>query len=309
MIKKILFLLVMISLAACGASPDYSTEMAVGAPGEAEYDQASEQTANSVYAQGVAPTTERMVIKDGQIGLAVDDPAASAGRIQDMAEAMGGYVVALQMYQTTLQNGLQVPQGYITIRVPAERLSEALDKIKAETTQPILNENINSQDVTAEYTDLSSKLRNLEAAEKQLQEIMDGAVKTEDVLSVYNQLVATREQIELIKGQMKYYEQAAALSSIKVDLYTNEAVQPLTVGGWEPQGVAKKAVQTLINTLKWLVEAAMWIILYVLPTAICIFGPLALIYYFVRRFYKKVKKGKTAPPAADEINQPVPPQT
>jgi hypothetical protein len=301
MSKKIFFLFVLaaISLAACGAATSYESEMPVGAPALAEYDTAGMETANTGFSQGVTPTTERMVVKDGQIGLAVDDPSVSAGRIQEMVEAMGGYVVALQMYQTTLENGLQVPQGYITVRVPSERLNEAIEKIKAETDQPILSENINSQDVTAEYTDLSSRLRNLESAEVQLQQIMEEAVKTEDVLNVYNQLVSTREQIELIKGQMQYYEQAAALSSIKVDLYTNEAVQPLTVGGWEPKGVAKDAVQTLINTLKWLANAAIWIALYVLPTMICIFGPLALIYYFARRFYKKNKKGKATPPASD----------
>jgi hypothetical protein len=259
----------------------------------------SSDTANSGFSGSVAPTTERMVIKDAQLSMAVDDPEASAGRIQALAEGMGGYVVAMQMYQTTLENGTKVPQGTITVRIPAERLSEALEQIKAETSQPVLSENINSQDVTAEYTDLSSRLRNLEAAEAQLQEIMDEATKTEDVLAVYNQLVATREQIELIKGQMQYYEQAAALSSIMVDLYTNEAVQPLSIGGWQPGGVAKDAIQTLINTLKGLANAAIWIVLYVLPTAICIFGPLVLIAWGAVSIYKKRKKAKATPPSSE----------
>ena len=40
------------------------------------------------------------------------------------------------------------------------RLAEALATIKAETTQPIISENESSQDVTAEYTDLNSRLVN-----------------------------------------------------------------------------------------------------------------------------------------------------
>ena len=230
MSKKLFFILVTASLilAACGARVSYDEEMAasgISKEGAGSYQTVSMDASSAVYGQGITPTTERMVIKDVQISLAVDDPEASAGRIQQMAEAMGGYVAALNMYQTTLENGVKAPQGYITVRVPAERLNEALDQIKAETSQSIINENINTQDVTGEYTDLSSRLRNLEAAETKLQEIMDEAIKTEDVLSVYSQLVATREQIELIKGQMQYYEQAAALSSIQVELVTNEAVQ------------------------------------------------------------------------------------
>jgi len=305
MIRKALFLLITLSLAltACGGyaateQPGFATSRAAQ-PAMEEY--AGERMLdsdmmNTNLASGVVPTVERMVIKDVQIGLAVDDPEASAGRIQAMAEGMGGYVVSLQMYQTTLENGAKVPQGYITVRVPAERLTEALDQIKAETNRPVLNENINSQDVTAEYTDLSSRLRNLEAAEKQLQEIMDAATKTEDVLAVYNQLVSTREQIELIKGQMQYYEQAAALSSVQVELVTNEAVQPLSIGGWQPVGVAKDAIQALINTLKWLANALIYIVLYVLPTAVCVFGPLALIVLGALRIYNKRKKAKRITP-------------
>ena len=56
---------------------------------------------------------------------------------------------------------------------------------------------------------------------------MEEATKTEDVLSVFNQLTQVREQIEVIKGQMQYYEQSAALSSISVELYANAAVQPV----------------------------------------------------------------------------------
>lgn len=307
MIKKILFTLVVLSLglAACAQAATVDRELAPGAASEPQSGGFSEEavqydaTANTGYTDSVSPTTERMVIKDVQLSMAVDDPESSAARIQALAEGMGGYVVSLYMYQTTLENGAKVPQGTITVRVPAERLTEALDKIKAETKQPVISENINSQDVTAQYTDLDSRLRNLEAAEKQLQQIMDDATRTEDVLAVYSQLVSTREQIELIKGQMQYYEQAAALSSVQVDLMTNEAVQPLSIGSWQPKGVAKDAIQTLINTLKWLANAAIWIILYVLPVVICVFGPIALIVWGTLRLYRKRKKAKAPQPAAE----------
>jgi PBP1b-binding outer membrane lipoprotein LpoB len=308
MIKKILFMLTIFSLllAACGA-PATSRELEeapVAAPAQPQsdfYSGASGESydmSNANYATD-GSAVERMVVKNVQLSMAVEDPETSAGRIQAMAEEMGGYVVSVYMYQTTLDNGAKVSQGNVTVRVPAERLNEALDTIKSETTQPVINENINSDDVTAEYTDLASRLRNLEAAEQQLQEIMDQATKTEDVLSVYSQLVSTREQIEVIKGQMQYYEQAAALSSVQVELYANEAVQPLSIGTWKPQGVARDAVQTLINTLKGLGNVAIWIVLYVLPVAICVLGPLALIIWGVTRLYNKRKQAKALVPSQE----------
>jgi hypothetical protein len=79
---------------------------------------------------------------------------------------------------------------------------------------------------------------------------MGSANRTEDVLNVYNQLTQVREQIEVTKGQIQYYEQSAALSSISVELVPDASVQPLTIAGWEPGGVAKEALQALITGLK-----------------------------------------------------------
>jgi len=295
--KKIIFLITVMALvlAACSAE---SGAMPMEAP-VAEEVYVERQAADSSYnsSAGVASsvpaastTVERLVIKNASLSMAVDDPEASMDLITSLAEELGGYVVSAYMYQTTLESGAQVPHASISIRIPAEKLNHVLETIKAETTQPLLSENIDSQDVTADYVDLSSRLTNLEATEVQLQQIMDEAVKTEDVLAVYSQLTYIREQIEVIKGQMKYYEEASSLSMVSVELIANEAVQPLTIGGWQPEGVAKKAVQALINTVKFLAEAGIWIVIYILPVALLVFGPLALIVWAVMRRRAKGKK-------------------
>src|SRR3972149_2464907 len=133
----------------------------------------------------------------------------------------------------------------MTIRVPSAKLNDALKQIK-EMSVEVTSESISGQDVTSEYVDLKSRLRNLEAAEKQLQSIMAEATKTEDVLAVYNQLVYTREQIEVIKGQMKYYEASAALSAITLDIIPNIVTKPIEIGGWHPEGTAKQAIEDLV---------------------------------------------------------------
>ena len=254
---------------------------------------ASGTGANS-YSSTQPTNAERMVVKNASLSIAVDDPPAVMERISKMAEEMGGFVVSANLYQDTLDSGVEVPHASITIRVPAGKLDEALAKIHAETQQPVINETISSQDVTSTYTDLNSQLKNLEAAEKQLQSIMEEATKTEDVLNVFNQLKQVREQIELIKGQMQFYEQSVALSSISVELYANAAVQPVTIGGWQPKGVAKQALQALVNALKFLANAAIWIIIFVLPVLVAVILPPALIILLVLRWRKRRKaKNKT----------------
>ena len=309
MIKKVSIALVILTLLLAGCSAaSRDLRNAVEAPSAVSEDMylsaegAAPSPDKSAYAlDQSAASVDRLVIKNATLSIAVNDPLKSMDTISRMAETRGGFVVSADMSQQYLSNGIKVPQVSMTIRVPAERLAEALATIKAETDQPIISENNSSQDVTADYTDLNSRLTNLQAAEKQLQEIMASANKTEDVLSVYSQLVSVREQIELIKGQMKYYEESAALSSISVQLLANAAVQPLTIAGWQPGGVAKEALQSLINTLQSLANFGIRLAILYIPILLVIFVPIGLIIWGIVRLTRRGRKAKIIPaPAVEE---------
>jgi len=298
--KQLIFLsLVVFLLASCagkssiGYAPEAMFEsaapMARGASDSYDGD-----VDNSVYANDglqIQESQVRMVIKNASLSIVVEEPGVSIEAISKLASDLGGFVVSSNLYRTQTANGLEVPQANISIRVPAEKLDQALTEIKSGAGQ-ILNENVSGQDVTQEYTDLESRLRNLERAEEQLTQIMEQAWETEDVLIVYNRLVEVQEQIELIKGQMKYYEQSAALSAISINIQANEAVQPLKIGNWQPVGVAKRALQALINTLKFLADMLIWIILYILPVALILFFPVRWLWRWLKKVNAKRKEKK-----------------
>lgn len=248
---------------------------------------------------GLPSPTERIVIKNAGLDIVVDQPAEAMDAIGKMAEEMGGFIVNANLTQMRLSSGAEVPSATITIRVPAERLDEALDRIEAMSNLPVENKSINSQDVTSEYTDLQSRLRNLEAAEAQLLEIMKQAYKTEDVLNVFNQLTQVREQIEVVKGQIKYYQESASLSSIVVNILPNEAAQPLTIGKWQPVGVAKDAIQALIKGLQVLINVAIWLVIFVIPILIIVAIPPFFIIRGILRWRKRRKAATvvSAPPS------------
>ncbi len=284
-----------------GMAPEMPAAPAPAAP--ADMEKAFEgTTANDQAALQNVSSEERIVIKNGTISVIVPDPGQSMDRISAMAEEMGGYVVAANLYKEYASSGIEVPRASITIRVPAEKLDEAMDRVAAESSQEPRNVNINSQDVTNEYVDLGSRLANLEAAEKELTRIMQEANRTEDVLSVYQQLVQIREQIEVIKGQMKYYERSAALSALTVELIADAAVQPIEIGGWQPKGVAKDALEALARTMQGLGDFIIWLIIYILPVAlvlglIFILPPVLIIRAIRRR--RRARKTPPTPPAAE----------
>jgi hypothetical protein len=262
---------------------------------------------NSFAGSATTPqqAVERIVIKNADMTLVVSDPPGSMDRISKLAEEMGGFVVSADLSEYTLDNGVKVPQASITIRVPAEKLDQALNSIRAESDRLPISEKITSQDVTSEYTDLQSRLRNLEAAEQQLTKIMEQATKTEDVLSVYNQLVQVREQIEVIKGQIKYYEESAALSSVAVNLTAKEAAQPLTIGEWQPSGIVLDALQALIDALKGITKAVIWIVIFVLPVLTILFIIFVLPFILLIVFWRRRRaRRKAAQPALAAKPQP-----
>ncbi len=256
-------------------------------------------------ADGVAPAeapkpgaagnaVERMVIKNANLSLVVKDPIAASRAIAALAEGMGGFVVNSGASLASIDAaGNKYMQANIAVRVPAASLDQALTQIRAlAVTGQAETESITGEDVTATYTDLESQLRNLEAAEAQLQQIMAEAKRTEDVLNVFNQLTSIRGQIEQVKGQMQYYSEAAAMSYIGVSLLPDALSQPIEIGGWKAEGVAKEAVEALISALQDLASALIWIGIYILPLGLLCGTPL---FFIGRLAWRRMRRPK--PPA------------
>lgn len=241
-----------------------------------------------VYSQQAAQ--ERKVIKNDQLSLVVKDPEKSMKDIVALAEKMGGYVVSSNLYQSSYgPNNTPVPQAQVVIRVPSDKLTDALDQIKKGAIE-VRSENLTGQDVTDQYVDLQSRLAADQAAADQLLKIMQSAEKTEDVLNTFQQLRQVQSDIEVLKGQIKLIDESTATSEINVTLIAEESVQPIEVGGWKLQGTARNAVQDLINFTQGFTRFLIRFVLYNLPALILIAIPLYLIFLGGRAVYRRVKK-------------------
>jgi hypothetical protein len=234
-------------------------------------------------------TQERLVIQNADLAIVVKDPKTRMQAISDLAKEFGGFVVSSNLYQSPTPLGKEVTEASITIRVPSERLDEALARIK-EGAVDIDYENRSGEDVTNIYVDLQSQLKAKEAAEEKLLEIMEQATRAEDVLAIYLQVQSVQSEIEVLKGQIKYYEESAALSAISVRLIAEEGTQPIEVGPWRPEGAAKDAIQDLILFVQNFAEFLIRFALYTLPALILIGIPLYLAFLGGRALFRRVRK-------------------
>jgi len=281
-----------------GGAPEVGIAPAAEAPAldSLAYDQSQEALNRAAQVQ------ERLVIENADLVIVVKDPKARMKEINDLAKELGGYVVSSSLSQISSPTGKEVPDANIVIRVPSERLDEALAKIK-EGAVDIDYENRSGEDVTNIYVDLQSQLKAKQAAEKKLLEIMDQATRAEDVLAIYLQVQSIQTEIEVLKGQIKYYEEAAALSAISVRLIAEEGTQPIEVGPWSLEGAAKEAIQDLIFFVQNFAEFLIRFVLYSLPALILIGIPLYLVLLGGRALFRRFRKSNEKVEQSEEVKK------
>lgn len=221
---------------------------------------------------------ERIIIRTADMGIVVADTESAMSTISQMVVENGGWVVSSNVFQYSDD----AKTGNMGIRIPSDGFDsflEAVSRLSVEVTRI----STSGQDVTEEYVDLSARLANLEATADRVRSFLDETKTVEEALDVNRELSRLEGEIEAMKGRLQYLEQSAAFSMISIDLTPDILSQPLEVGGWQPQGVARSALETLIATFQTLVEVAIWLVIYVLPLALIVAIPVWLIIRFFRR--------------------------
>ncbi len=231
----------------------------------------------------VVPDFPRMIVYTAFLELRVEDPKATLDQVWKMTEEMGGYVVASAVEEHILVDGTVTTEARITVRVPADRLQEALAQFRGLALE-VLRESLDSEDVTEEYVDLEARLRHLRATEEELLRFLEEAETTEDVLQVYRQLNEVREEIERLEGRKRYLEQVSQYALIEMRLRPKEVQPPVLPDTWSPLSVFRSAVRALVRTLQGLATLGIWLLVYVLPVALILGGVLWTVWKGVKRF-------------------------
>ena len=240
-------------------------------------------------------TVQRVILKDASLQITVDDAAITIQDISAMAQEMGGWVVAANSSTNTAINGETYSTGNVTVRVPADRLDQAMAIIR-ENSIKVSNENVNGRDVTAEYVDMDSRVSNLKVSESALVEILGNARKIEDVLAVQTELTRVRGEIEVLEGRLRFYDEAAAFSSIAVTVQ-----EPIpTIGTtqvdntWNPLRTAASAFGSLLIIGQNVTDFVIVIIIIGAPFVLVTGG----LVWFVRRIWRNTRRETTAPDPA-----------
>jgi len=248
----VMCLLIPVSCAKAPSEETGTAPMSVGAPSPEQEEVYKESGA------GVLPSIaeERMIVRTGEMSLVVEDVVDARDEIAQLAVRFDGYVESSQIWGEE-----QDMRGNISIQVADDRFDQALAELR-ELAVRITSESTNSRDVTKEYVDLQSRLRNAEATENQYLALLEKAEDVEDILRIYDSLSRVRSEIEQIKGQMQYLERTSSMSLISVHLEPVATAKPLVRAGWSALEALKSAVRGLVIFGQVLGYIAIWLLIF-----------------------------------------------
>jgi Domain of unknown function (DUF4349) len=201
---------------------------------------------------------ERKLVRTSGFELVVKAPAEAAEEVRQLAERSGGYLVSSQV------QGFEAnASATVSVRVPVTQFEAVREQIRRLGLR-VESDKIEAQDVTRDYVDRDSRLRNQRAQEQQYLQILKRATTVKDTLEVSNKLNEVRGQIEQQQAEFDALSKQIETVTITVELRSDAEDQVLGLH-WRPLYRIKAAMQDGLDGLGEYV-ASMTSFAFLLPT-------------------------------------------
>jgi hypothetical protein len=223
------------ALVACAAGPPKAAPqtparyaMAGNAPAVTAAEGGGEAEAPEADAKPADKKQARMVIKTAELEILTTEPQDGFDKAIAMAKGMGGF---------TLDSDRSDARISVTLRIPAARFEEALKRLTK--LGKVERREVQGRDVTAEFVDLTLRLKNAERMHRRYQELLAKAANVGETLQVEKEVERVTNTIESLKGQINLIENQVSLSTIRLSLEVPTRPGPL---GWIFYGLYKGIV-------------------------------------------------------------------
>jgi hypothetical protein len=167
----------------------------------------------------------------------------------------------------------------MTLAVPAENLEISMRRI-GDLALEVTRESTTGEDVSAEFVDLQSRLRNLTATRDRLRTFLEQSQTVTEALAVNTQLADIEGQIEQVQGRMNYLTAREAFSTITVTI--NEKLPEEAPPAWSLGPRVDRAIETQTNVARDLLGGLIWLVIVPGPYLLGIAG-IGLVVRWLRR--------------------------
>lgn len=325
---KVLSLIVMLGLlaAGCGASSSQKFyEESAAATEEAGYDTAAgSYDTGDIYSMETAGTTtaaeeteyesgtsgaqatevqdtRRKLIKNVNLEVETETFDELLSTVEDKTQRLGGYIEESYTYNGSNYYGRGTRNASLTIRIPAEKLSEFLSAVSEISN--VISRNESVTDVTLQYVDMDSHKKALQAEQNRLLELLEKAETIEDIISLESRLSEVRYQIESMESQLRAIDNQVSYSTVY--LYIDEVTKLTPVkeqSAWEK--ISTGFVNSLYHVGNGFADFVIGFIIalpYLIVWAIIIAVIVLIIRWIIRRGKKKRKAPKRKEAAEQQL--------
>lgn len=166
----------------------------------------------SVNSGSTIEMTEKKIIRNGSLSFKVKDAKKTREEMNAIIGKNKGYIG-----NEHLDNSDYQTQYTLQIRVPADNLDALVADIEA-LDGTVTYKSIQARDVTEEFIDLETRLKNKKAYLDQFRTLLKSAKTIEDILQVQTQIRQLEEEIESVTGRLKYLSNQVDLSTLDLTL-------------------------------------------------------------------------------------------
>tara|TARA_R110001632_G_scaffold53818_4_gene132246 strand:- start:4856 stop:5677 length:822 start_codon:yes stop_codon:yes gene_type:complete len=212
-------------------------------------------------------TIDRKFIKNGRVVFKTDSISKTKKRITQLVKENKGYISS----ENASKNYERINQ-YLTLRIPAENFDDFLQELSKGVNE-FDSKEITVSDVTEQFFDLQSRLKNKKQLEKRYLQILSKARSVKEILDVEREIGKLREDIESTEGRLKYLSSQISLSTLTITFY--KEIQDKTEKTNRFVAAFQEGIQAIKTFGIFLVS--IW------PFAILI----SIVYLVVRRKFKK----------------------
>ena len=216
---------------------------------------------------------DRKITRTANLEVSVDNVLESVQKVEDIAVIAGGFVSNSSLAVTGSEQDNGIETATVKIRVPAEAYSDVLGQLRG-IAKEVRSQSEDTQEVTEEYTDLQSRIRNLEATEGRYLDLLSRATTISDILSLEDRLTSVRGQIEQAQGRINVLDDLTDLATISVRLVLPAVVTPVEEEGsqgwveeaWEESWNASRDVLIVVGSIA--IATVVFLPWFLVPTLI-----------------------------------------
>jgi len=160
--------------------------------------------------------TSKKIIKDGRLGLQVDNLQIAKQKIDSLVKSAGGYYANENLKNSENQYGYE-----LVIRIPVVNFERFVGSAEKGSSK-ILYKEIQARDVTEEFVDLESRLNSKRNSLARYNEIMKKANSVKDIIEIEESIRVLQEEIESTQGRLRYLSNCIDFSTLNMTISTQK---------------------------------------------------------------------------------------